>query len=599
MKLTSERREPVRPPEIGRYHLVAELARGGMGNVYLATTQGPGGFSKLLVIKELKPELSDDETYVSMFLDEARLAARLHHPNIVQTNEVASEGGRHFMVMEFLDGRSLHRIGKRFAGNFPVAAHLRVIGEALRGLHYAHELCEFDGKSLGIVHRDVSPLNVLVTFDGQAKILDFGIAKTVDSSLETKIGVLKGRVAYMSPEQAEGAKVDRRADIFSAGVMLWEAAAGRRLWPGMSEVEILTEVVQGRVPSLVSVRSDAPEDLQRICARAMMRDRDDRYATALELVHDIERHLAQRADAVTMREVGALVGQAFADERRKTNVLIEEAGTRVRKGPSRVMPALQPPVAGTPSNVGLPYGELRSLSSRIFTPSTSFPPTSAASASGNASHHAPPTSADLGPAEFIPQLRRWRSKWGVLAVSGASAIVLGALVLITALHSVRQAYPSEAARVPVVAASPIHEQPQVVELSIRVSPASAQITVDGASPLNNPFHSRYPKDGGIHRIIASADGYDPKVEDVLFASDVSIDLSLTPHTTVPLRQTAVMSAAAPMRPFRHASGVLPSGGMLHDPALAAPSTGPRPEATQGAGRPPLRPISTSNPYGTP
>src|ERR1700685_2482638 len=169
-------------PELGKYHLVAELARGGMGIVHLAAAQGPGGFNKLLVVKELKPELSHDECYVSMFLDEARLAARLTHPNIVQTIEVGSEGDRHYMVMEFLDGRSLHRLVRRFKdqGGFPVAANLRLIAEALLGLQYAHDLQDFDGQALGVVHRDVSPLNVFVTFDGQAKVLDFGIAKSID-----------------------------------------------------------------------------------------------------------------------------------------------------------------------------------------------------------------------------------------------------------------------------------------------------------------------------------------------------------------------------------------------------------------------------------
>ena len=191
-----------------------------MGIVHLAASHGPGGFNKLLVVKELKPELSRDDTYVSMFLDEARLAARLAHPNIVQTIEVGSEGSRHYMVMEFLDGRSLHRTIRRFRdhGGLPLGAHLRVIAESLLGLHHAHELVDFDGQPLDIVHRDVSPLNVFVTFDGQTKVIDFGIAKSVDSSLETKTGILKGRVAYMAPEQAWGQEVDRRADVYSAGV---------------------------------------------------------------------------------------------------------------------------------------------------------------------------------------------------------------------------------------------------------------------------------------------------------------------------------------------------------------------------------------------
>jgi serine/threonine protein kinase len=352
--------------EMGKYHLIAELARGGMGNVYLAVLCRPGGFNKLLVLKELKPELSADETYVTMFLEEARLAARLIHPNIVQTNEVHSENHSHYMTMEYLDGRSLYRIVRRFGreGSFPVGARLRVISEALLGLHYAHELLGFDGEPLGIVHRDVSPLNVMVTFDGQAKVLDFGIAKAVDSSLETKTGVLKGRVAYMSPEQVVGAKVDRRADVYSMGVMIWEAAAGRRLWPEMSEVEILSRVLREGPPRLRDVVPDAPADLDAICARAMAQDCDQRYPTAAALHDDVEAHLAERDDRMTMRQVGDIVRAMFADERQRTSQVIEETIARVGTGPrSGVMATLRTETGATPSG---PFMYAESGASRVI-----------------------------------------------------------------------------------------------------------------------------------------------------------------------------------------------------------------------------------------
>ncbi len=346
---------PVQGPGMGRYHLITRLARGGMGNVYLAALCRPGGFNKLLALKELKPELAEDENFVAMFLEEARMAARLVHPNIVQTNEIVSEDNRHYMTMEFLDGRSLSRIVRRSptGGNadehaaptaaFPLGAQLRVLADALLGLHYAHELRGFDGEPLGIVHRDVSPLNIMVTFDGQSKVLDFGVAKAVDSSLETKAGVFKGRIAYMAPEQALGAKVDRRADIYSIGVLLWEAAAGRRLWADMSDVEILHRVVGEGPPRLRSVAPDAPEALDALCARAMAKNCEDRYATATQLLADIEAHLAQRDDRMSMRQVGELVSTMFAEERRRMNQIIETALARVSSPRTRsgVMPAFR------------------------------------------------------------------------------------------------------------------------------------------------------------------------------------------------------------------------------------------------------------------
>jgi serine/threonine protein kinase len=354
--MSSTARQSALAAEIGKYHVIAELARGGMGNVYLAALCGPAGFHKLLAVKELKPELADDESYVAMFLEEARLAARLVHPNIVQLNEVSSEGDRHYMAMEYLDGRSLSRITRRFArdGGFPVAAHLRVIADALLGLHYAHELRGFTGEPFDIVHRDVSPLNVMVTFDGQVKLLDFGIAKALDSTLETKAGVLKGRVAYMAPEQASGGDLDRRADIFAIGVMLWEAVAGRRLWPQMSDVEILSRVLREDAPRLRDAVPGVPLDLDAMCARAMARDPDDRYPTAAALLEDLEAHLARRDDRMSMRQIGEAVAVSFAEERYKMNQVIDERLARAGATPhSGVMATFQRQVVGTPSKAWL------------------------------------------------------------------------------------------------------------------------------------------------------------------------------------------------------------------------------------------------------
>lgn len=346
--------EAVVLPEIGRYHLIAELAQGGMGVVHLAVAHGPAGFDKLLAIKELRPELAREEAYVAMFLEEARLAGRLQHKNIVQTFEVGYAGDLPHIVMEFLDGRSLGRIVRKLreTERLPLAAHLRIIAEMLEGLHHAHELRDFDGQPVGVVHRDVSPLNVFVTFDGQVKVVDFGIAKAVDSSLETKAGIVKGRIAYMAPEQAWGTKVDRRADLYSVGVMLWEAIAGRRLWHGVHEVELLNRVLREGAPPPSSVCADVPEDLEAICSRALKRRPEDRYATAAELLDDLEAHIATRRDAMTMREVGALVADAFVEERRQMNAVIEEALARVRTGPrSGVVPSFERPSMGVPSLV--------------------------------------------------------------------------------------------------------------------------------------------------------------------------------------------------------------------------------------------------------
>jgi serine/threonine-protein kinase len=578
-------------PEIGKYHLVAELARGGMGIVHLAAAQGPGNFNKLLVVKELKPELSRDESYVSMFLDEARLAARLTHPNIVQTIEVGSEGSRHYMVMEFLDGRSLHRMIRRFRdqGGFPVAAHLRILSEALVGLQYAHDLRDFDGQPLGIVHRDVSPLNVFVTFDGQAKVVDFGIAKSIESSTETKTGVLKGRVAYMAPEQAWGGSVDRRADVYSAGVMLWEAAAGRRLWPGMNDVEILARLLREGPPPLSAVRPDAPEDLEAICARALETRPEDRYESAVDLLDDLEAHLASRDDRMSMREVGALVGRVFAEERRRMSNLIEETLTRMRGGPrSGVMPTLEVHVRGTPSGAVRLREEASQVSGQLVltplfnAPSNTVGPATATPTPSNASD-APPW---------------WASRRAAIVASSGGALLL--LVVVLLLTSFRESAPTLAPETPVAAAAPApaaRDTPDLVDVVVRVSPASAQITIDGLPVPTNPFHARYGKDAQVHRVLAAAEGYDAKLEEVFFANDVSIDVSLDRRASPPPRYYAPPPAA---HGGKHAGALAAAPSLApSDASTGAASAPPRLDIAPAGGRAPLRPIMTSNPYGTP
>lgn len=329
--------------QLGKYQLVAEIARGGMGIVYLAVTQGPARFSKLLVVKELKPDLVDDETFLDMFLEEARLAARLNHPNIVQTYEVGEENKRHFIVMDYLDGVTLARVLRRkppphvFSRNM----HLRVICEILAGLHYAHTLKDFDGTDLGIVHRDVTPQNVFITFDGTAKVVDFGIAKALDSGLETRTGVLKGKPAYMAPEQIAG-DVDRRADVFSAGVMIWEAIAGKRMWSKKGDVEVLTSMLKGEVPSIREHAPDVPEELARIVERSLLKDREARFDGASALQDALEEFLRDDPTA-TMREVGRAVGEIFADERMTTRATIDTCLARLKGGSVGKLPSLLPP----------------------------------------------------------------------------------------------------------------------------------------------------------------------------------------------------------------------------------------------------------------
>ena len=278
----------------GKYEVVARLGRGGMAQVFLAVVRGLGGFNKLVVIKRLD---SDDASFRRMFLDEARVAALLSHPNVVHTYEVSEHGGSYFITMEYLDGQPLNKIVRRAQdiGNFlNPRLCARVVADALAGLHYAHELCDFSGNLLNVVHRDVSPHNLFVTHDGQVKIFDFGVAKA-ESRLEgTESGVLKGKLGYMSPEQAAGDAVDRRADVFSAGVVLWELLTLRQMVSRDANVSALRQVLHGPVPELPSTLPGVDAELRAIVSKSLKRDKTRRFQTAHDMRAALLSYLEQQ-----------------------------------------------------------------------------------------------------------------------------------------------------------------------------------------------------------------------------------------------------------------------------------------------------------------
>lgn len=305
-----------------KYRKIAGLGKGGMAVVSLATARGPGDFSKLVVIKELRGELAGDPEFLKMFLDEARISARLQHPNIVHTYDVVSEDEDHFLVMEYLEGEALSNVRKVDHWQaLPLGLHLKVISDALGGLHYAHELKGFAGEALGVIHRDVSPQNILVQFDGQVKLLDFGVAKVRGALATTSTGVIKGKLAYVAPEVLRNEAFDRRADVFSAGVLLWEAMARRKISLGRSDAGMVGARVGGFEPPVTEFAPDAPKALVEICARAMANSPSDRFPTALALKEAIDAELPQD---VTQAALGAFVSDEFASRRLRIQGQIQE-----------------------------------------------------------------------------------------------------------------------------------------------------------------------------------------------------------------------------------------------------------------------------------
>jgi serine/threonine-protein kinase len=258
-----------------------------MGSVYLGQRRGPAGFVRDVVIKVIHPHLVEQEQFVKMFMDEARLAARINHPNVVQVEELGEEQGTFYLVMERVNGCSLHQI-IRFAARrrmrIPMAAAVHIVMKAALGLHAAHDATDDDGAPLGIVHRDVSPSNILVSRDGNVKVIDFGIAKANGRAASTHASHgLKGKLRYMSPEQAWGWEIDRRSDIYSLGVVLWETLAMRALFKAGNELALLEKVRAPEVPPISTVNPDVPPALDAVIAHATARDAQERPATAGEL----------------------------------------------------------------------------------------------------------------------------------------------------------------------------------------------------------------------------------------------------------------------------------------------------------------------------
>jgi len=313
---------------IGRYALFGAIARGGMATVHLGRLIGPVGFTKPVAIKRLHAHLSSDPQFTTMFLDEARLAARISHPNVVPTLDVVALEGELFLVMEYVHGESLAqlmRLVNEKKNRIKPEVAVNIMSGALQGLHAAHEATMESGEPLNIVHRDFTPQNIIVGADGVARVLDFGVAKAMGQAHTTREGQLKGKLKYMAPEQIGGLKVTRQTDVFSASVVLWEMLTGRQLFEGENDGELLYKVMEAKVEPPSSIVSGLPRDLDRVVLKGLERDREKRWASALDMTVALEKALSM----VTQREVSAWVAEIAGHrlDKRKKRVLAVETSS--------------------------------------------------------------------------------------------------------------------------------------------------------------------------------------------------------------------------------------------------------------------------------
>jgi serine/threonine protein kinase len=332
-----------RPATIGRYEILALLAQGGMARIYLATCRGATDVPPLVVIKQIRPELAAQRELREMFQDEARIAARLDHPNVVRTYELIEQDGKYAMVMEYLEGQTLaetlSRVGRT---HFPFEEHVWVLTRMLAGLHYGHELRDHDGSLLGVVHQDVSPSNVFLTYDGEVKLLDFGIARADGALAATHKGASKGKLGYAAPEQFLSRKVDARADVYAAGVMLWEAIAGRRRSNNETPTSTRDARLAGLETKVREVRPDVPAELADLVERATLVDARARFRTAAELQGELERYLRDRSRQVSQRELAALMWVHFRSDRLQMRAHVEERLIGIAPPPSLDAPPEDP-----------------------------------------------------------------------------------------------------------------------------------------------------------------------------------------------------------------------------------------------------------------
>ena len=519
---------------LGQFRPLAQLGQGGMARVLLCARQGPANIQKLLVIKEIREELANDAEFVTMFMDEARLATRMSHPNLVQTYDVSAEGSHYYMVMEYLEGQPMHAFLGRIKRKLPLGAHLRMLTRILAGLHYAHDLCGFDGKPLHIVHRDVSPQNTILCYDGQVKLVDFGIAKAAGAVSKTTAGMFKGKLGYVAPEQVSGTDIDRRADLFSVGVMLWEALVGRRLTYGENEAAILHKRTTGTQARAIEARPEADPELAAICDKAMEMDPNKRFATAAEMAEAIEARMEALGLRATDADIGKLVVDAFAEERKGIHAIIER------------QLAIQAKSAADASAVArLP----------VFVNETgpqSIPPNSGLLAPNVSGNWTPPTIAGTAtslPIEVTPEFRKSKAKMIAIALGATALAVLGVIGIVVAASGKD---PKPAASTPITTSPPTASASPTadsnVEVAIDVSTPRAKILVDGKDVGKSPFRATVPKDARNHDVVVSADGYVPETRTIGFDRDVRLELALKPatvngHTTMPVATAPASNSA--------------------------------------------------------
>jgi serine/threonine-protein kinase len=503
----------------GELDLLAKLGHGGMADVFLAAPRNKP--SELVVLKRLKEDLLDAE-HRSMFEDEARIMPQLSHPNVVRTLEYGSQDGWPYLAMEFLDGLPLDQCGSAVAA-LGVLAVRHVVCELLEGLHYAHELRSSEGQPLEIVHRDVSPHNVFITYGGRVTLVDFGIAKSKGRAQHTTTGVVRGKLAYMAPEQALCEVVDRRADLFSVAVVAFELLTGKRFWEGQSDVQILKRMTFGDLPKVADAAPpETPPQLVEVLTRALAARPTDRQATARDLRDEL---LAAVPGVFRRMALGTAVAELAKDARAELRAVVDDYLAHAR---------------GTVGLVGIDplaeSGERSALSARRPLEGV------VSSSKGDASTEEAPASAPGGAPSAttaeLPHEPVENSEITSTLGTGISrdtareprsrvlGVIVGVGVVVAAAASLAVFRSREPARTEVAGRAP---QPEHIEVKLGATREGTRVFIDNAPIDALPYEGRFPRDGASHTIRAEAPGHVGESRIVVFNQDVDIVFTLLPE----------------------------------------------------------------------
>jgi len=558
----------------GRYLLLDRINVGGMAEVYLGKAFGVEGFERLLAIKRILPNMADDDEFINMFVDEARIAVQLSHANIVQVYELGRFEGQYYIAMEYVSGKDLRQLLDVYRKRnevLPISTAAFIASKICDGLDYAHRKADPSGRPLNLIHRDVSPQNILVGYEGAVKVTDFGIAKAEDRASKTQAGVLKGKFGYMSPEQVRGLDTDHRSDVFAVGILLYEMITGKRLFIGESDFSTLEKVRNAEVPLPTTHNPNIPPALEQVMMKALARERDERYAWASDLADDLQQFLIEENNIYNGKKLAALLKSEFVDDIEKERARIEES-MKVQP-PSEMADQL---ASGVKATAQAPHGgpDVRGEKTMIFETSSSAPANSAGTGSFSkaptqispeASRSRPSNTGKTSPKAKLVEVPTGVSKSGARVKSSTN---VSRLSQVSRLSKAQAAAAQTNKNLPIIIVASVAAValmiillvvllgPSKGTLIITSRPLEAEIFLDGNKIGNRTPISRDDILVGMHTAMARAPGY----VDQAFRFELNSSRpTILPFELQPGGIGGSVGAGGGAQPF--GGGVPPAGGV--------------------------------------